>query len=311
VEREEGKMVTILMAYVSGVKKMLDVTMTALARHDAGYPFRVGLVVDESDTMALTECFDWVGTADVRAYDVGTAKTGSGQHGRLLDRALKDVDTEFFLTMDSDCFPVADGWLKKLVDMQADDVAASGILWPWIPPPDTVEHNTIEWRIRKYHCWKNTHPACQLIRTKLMKDNGWMFADPDGDDTNHGFMEKAYAAGMKVVGLMPTRGPFPDEEFDPEMNRYESLVFGDMIYHHVGASRECRAGMAGKAQIFKTARERVYNEVGAEWMLIPGSSHAFKMDREEEVAQFKMRMLYRTATQFLETRNGLFSNNWA
>lgn len=304
-------MVTILMVYISGTRRMLDVTMQSLVRYNAGYSYRLRIITDGNDPKGLSEAFDFIGCADIREYDVGSALSGSGQHGRLLDRALQDVDTEFFMTMDSDCFPVADGWLKALMDMQADDVAASGVLWPWIPPPDTVNHNTIEWRIRKYHCWNNTHPACQLIRTKLMKDNGWRFADPDGDDTNHGFMDKAHEAGMRVVGWMPTRGPLPDSEFDPEMNRFESLISGDMIYHHVGASRECRGGMAGKSQIFKSSRERVYNEAGAEWMLKPGNAHIFKMDREEEVAQFKMKMLYQTAMVYLERNDSLFSKNWA
>lgn len=303
-------MVTILMVYVSGVKKMLDVTIRALQRHDAGYPYRLRLITDQNDILGLSETFDWIGQAEIKGYDVGKAMSGSGQHGRLLDRAIKDVDTEFFMTMDSDCFPVADGWLKALVDMQADDVAASGILWPWIPPPETIKHDSIEWRIRKYHCWNNTHPACQLIRTELMRKNRWGFADNDGDDTNHGFMEKAHAAGMRVVGWLPTRGPLPDGEFDPEMNRFESLVFGDMVYHHVGASRECKEDMADKSQIFKKSRDRVYNE-GAEWMLEAGNSHVFKMDREEEVAQFKMRMLYQTAITYLGTHDGLFGKNWA
>lgn len=304
-------MVTVLMTYVAGIQRMLDVTMKALLRHDPGYPYSLRIITDERDAQGRAEASKWASHAEVASYHVGTAGTGSGQHGRLLDKAVREVDSWFFLTLDSDCFPVADGWLKTLVDMQSDDVAASGILWPWVPPPETVSTATIEWRVRKYHCWSNTQPACQLVRTRLMTDHGWKFADPEGDDTNHGFMVKAQAAGYRVVGLLPTRGPLPDEQFDPEMNRHESLVFGDLIYHHVGASRECRGDMPVKSDVFSKARERVYNEAGAEWMLQDGNAHVFAMDREEEVAQFKMQMLYRTATAFLVTHGSLFSRNWA
>lgn len=304
-------MVTILMVYASGIERMFEVTLKALARHDAGVPYKLWVITDQKDEAASQEAWKYVRQFDVGTYDVGVSQTGSGQHGKLLDQAFQTVDSEYFLTMDSDCFPVADGWLKALVDMQADDVAASGILWPWVPAPEDLDHKTIEWRIRSHHCWNNTQPACQLIRTKLMRDRGWKFADTDGDDTNHGFCIKAHEAGMRMVGWKPTRGPLPDEDFDPEVNRHESLIFGDMVYHHVGASRESRGLNPGQVAFFSKARQRVYNEAGAEWMLRPGNSHVFKMDREEEVAQIKMAMLYNTARVFLETHQSLFCKNWA
>jgi len=309
---DSDKSVTILMVYASGIQKMLRVTLGALLRHEAGMPYSLRIIVDKKDSEALREIRELAPCVDIKSYQVGETKSASGQHGRLLDRAVLDVKTSHLLAMDSDCFPVADGWLKKLMDMQGDDVAASGILWPWIPPPDTVGRNTLEWRIRKYQNWNNIHPACELVRTKLMLDRGWMFSDKDGDDTNHGFMEKAQAAGLKIVGLMPTRGPLTDNsDFDPEHNRMESLIFGDMIYHHVGATREGRGHSVGKAEFFTKSRERVYNERGAEWMLLHGNSHSFKFDREEEVAQVKMKMTYETMRIFLQKNDCLFSKEWA
>ena len=313
----EESMVTILMAYMSGIPKMLEVTLSALFRHDAGYPYRLRLITDAKDERAMSDVMDVVsGRRDFPAmrvdrYSVGEARTGSGQHGRLLDRALQDVNTEFFLTMDSDCFPVSSGWLSTLLDWQAPDVAASGILWPWKPASDDLDAKTIEWRIRQSHCWNNTQPACQLIRTNLMKEKGWKFADSDGDDTNCGFMIKAHEAGYRVVGLIPTRGPLTDQEFDPEMNRHESIIYGDLIYHHVGASRDFKGETKDKANLFQDARDRVYNENGAEWMLQPGNSHVFKMDREDEVAQFKMRQMYQAMVSYLERNDNMFSKNWA
>jgi hypothetical protein len=244
-------------------------------------------------------------------YDVGKAPTGSGQHARLLDAAVKDVDSEFVLTMDSDCFPVADGWLKTLVDMQKEDVVVSGILWPWVPPPESLSHKTIEWRIRRQHCWNNTQIACQLIPRSFL--DAWKFGDARGDDTNFYLMDCVREAGMRVAGLMPTRCPKPDREsfdFDPEMNRHESIIFGDLVYHHVGATRESRKEVVGKEAIFKESRQRVYNEQGAEWMLALGQSYPYHMDREEDVAQFKMQMMYRDAAWFLESHSSLFGGGW-
>jgi len=299
-------MVTILMTYKSGPVRMLEVAVSALMRYKSGYPFELKIVTDVSDLRAEAE----VPLRYWTPFQINPAKSGSGQHGRLLDAAVKHVDTEYFLTLDSDCFPVADGWLKDLVDMQGENISASGILWPWVPAPETVQLNTMEARIRGYHCSKNTHPACQLIRTQMFKEHGWKFADPDGDDTNHGFMKKAAEAGMVTKGWMPTRCPFPDEPFDPEFNRHECLVFGDKVYHHVGATTELNKDVSS-LHVFTKARERVYNESGAEWLLEPGQSHRYKMDREEEVAQFKMRMMYKAMEEYLKTRDSLFDRGWA
>lgn len=316
--------VVILMVYASGVQKMLTVTLSALSRHTAGHPYSLRIITNQKDEDALEEVRSVFsgGSPQMRrgsivSYDIGNPKSQSGQHGRLLDRAVRDLNEEdrFFLTMDSDCFPVADGWLKTLMDLQADDVAASGILWPWAPPPPDVKPETIEWKIRGSQNWVNTHPACQLVRTDLMCRNGWKFADPDGNDVNFGFLQKAKASGYRVVGLMPTRGPLVDpgleSVIDPEFNRMESLIFGDLIYHHVGATRECRGLMVDKAEFFKKARERVYNEAGAEWMLLPGNSHTFKLDREEEVARIRMESAYQTMVVYLQTNDRLFADNWA
>ena len=299
-------MITILMTYKSGPQRMLEVAVSALMRYKAGCPFELRIVTDISDEKALKEApFRYI-----HQYDIPPANSGSGQHGRLLDAAVKDVDTEYFLTLDSDCFPVADGWLKDLVDMQGDNVAASGILWPWVPAPESVRKGTLDSRIRGYHCSDNTHPACQLIRTKMFKENGWKFADQDGDDTNHGFMKKAHEVGMIVKGWMPTRCPLPDFEFNPEFNRHECLVFGDKIYHHVGATTEMNKD-ASSLRVFTKARERVYNESGAEWLLESGNSYQYKFDREEEVAQFKMKLMFEAAREYLKTHDSMFGNGWA
>ena len=55
----------------------------------------------------------------------------------------------------------------------------------------------------------------------------------------------------------------------------------------------------------------MYNDKGAEWMLELGNSHVFKMDREEEVAQFKMHQMYQAMVTFLGTNNRMFGKNWA
>jgi hypothetical protein len=305
-------MVTMLMVYASGVEKMLETAMESIRRHDSGTRLGIKIVLDNRDKKAFEEVSRWSSyDVEIVGYDVGVAKSGSGQHGRLLDRAIQDVTTEYTLTMDSDCFPVADDWVGGLLRMMENkNVAASGIRWPWCPIESDVDQKSLEWRIRQFHNWENLQVACQLVRTKQMLEMGWKFADPYGDDTNHGFMKRLKEAGFEIDGWHPTRGPLSDDGlFDSELNRHESIIYGERIYHHVGATRECRDNVG--SCLFQKARQKVYNEKGAEWMLKCGNSHFFEKTKEEEVSRFKMKQMYSAMIPFLEKHGCLFSNDWA
>lgn len=299
------------MVYASGAERILGVASASLRRHKPGVEFDLRVITDVRDPLAKEEASRHFPSQSLRQYDIGIAKSGSGQHGRLLDAAVKEVSSDLFLTIDSDCFPVADDWLTPLVEMRGDGIVASGILWPWIPPRSDLDHKSIEYRVRRQHCWNNTQVACQLVNTDIFTGRGWKFADPDGDDTNCGFMDKAREAGYSVGGLLPTHGPLPDDpSFDPELNRHESLIYGGIIYHHVGATRDARSSR-GIGRLFFSARERVYREMGAEWMLNKGESHSFVYNREEEVAEFKMKQMRMAMVETLKKQNSLFGDDWA
>jgi len=312
--KKENKMISVLVSYASGTEKMLDVCLKSIARHKAGEPFEV--IVLTGDDLAYKEAKKVSGNkAEVRMYDTTGAGSSSGRHARMLDSAVKELKTEYFLTLDSDCFPVADEWLSCLMKMlKTPNVEVTGICWPWIPPPATTERNTIEWRVRRQHCWNNTQVACQLMRTEYYLAKGLMFADPEGDDTNFGLMDKVHADGASVIGFLPTRCALPDDgidsSVDPECNRYVCVIYGDLIYHHGGASRETKGEFSVQRGLYDKARERVIAEEGAEWILLPENSYCYKMDNEEVVAQEKMRMFYQQIPAFLMTHNSLFGGGW-
>jgi hypothetical protein len=287
---------------------MLETCLLSLRRHDAGEPNVVVVLAGDREAYAeacdVSSCFP----VEVRLYDSTGARTSSGRHARMLDAALADSGSERFLTLDSDCFPVADGWLSALAALKKD---VAGILWPWVPPPSPVEKSTIEWRLRRQHCWNNTQVACQLLSTAKAREMGLRFGDPDGDDNNFGLMDKAHAAGMSVGGLMPTMCVLPDDtSFDPEANRMVGVVYGGLVYHHGGASREKKGEMYVDSSLFGSARQKVLDMKGAEWVLEEGNHHAYRMDAEEEVAQFKMKMVYRDAITFLGKNSSLFGGGW-
>lgn len=299
-------MVEVLISYAAGTADMMRVCLDALRRHDAGEPFNA--VVLAGDETAFEEAHPLLeGDECLRLYSCGGA-TNSGRHARMLDAAIADSRDEYVLTLDSDCFPVADGWLARLMGSGCD---VSGILWPWAPPDATVGRNTMEWRIRRQHCYNNTQVACQLLKVEMVRDMWLKFADPSGDDTNFGLMDKVHAAGLKVGGLMPTRCALPDDKsFNPELNRHVCVVYGDLVYHHGGASRERHGAFVADDNLFGGPRKRVMSDGGAEWVLDSASSHAYRMDMEGEVVKFKMDLMMNMAVALLRQQDSLFGGGW-
>lgn len=300
-------MVTIIIAYAAGVPKILDTCLTALKRH------RPGCLVDAikivTDASGYAEAFDALNShpelpVSVTAYDIGFTQTGSEMHGKLLDMSIVDSNSEYILSLDSDCFPVADDWVKTLMKMQDEGATISGILWPWIPPPADLNEKTIEYKIRKYHCYNCTQVACQLVKRNFIIQNKLSFVSLR--DTGFAITDKARELGLQVKGLMPTRCPMPEGDIDPEVNRMCSVIYGDMIYHHGAATRSVTVSSVDPQGFFNEARNRVLREKGAEWLLDDNNSYRYKFDKEEAVAQFKMASMFSMMQTYLTTHDRLF-----
>ena len=231
------------------------------------------------------------------------------EHGCMLDYVAAKVETDYILTLDSDCLPVHDGWIEELVNIMDDDhalkgyrpgsrIATAGILHPWGPPPD-MKKSKLEYRVRSQHCWETTHVACQLIRTEMVKScalDGIGYTT--GDDTGLGMVKHLKGLGMRCIGYKPTRCPKPEVEFDAEFNRYTCIVFGDAVVHIGGFSRTTAKG---DEDVFKRAfgyaPMRIIEEGGAEFLLNEEDSYEFTLDREEEVAAEKMQRLFGLVAQ--------------
>lgn len=304
------KMVTIIITYAAGVPEVLETCLASLERYDAGIPSKIQIVTDARGYVeAIGEASKYpLLEPDVTAYEIGEYETGSEMHGKLLDLAVKDADTEFILTLDSDCFPVASKWLWYLMKMHNEEAFVTGILWPWIQPPKDLDEATIEYKIREYQCYDCTQVACQLIERNFLIENNVSFVGKR--DTGFSVLDKVWEKGLKVTGLMPTRCALPQEgvepPVDPEVNRMCCVVYGDMIYHHGAATRSVTTGNVDPMGYFDEARRRVIAEKDAGWLLKPENSYAFKFDKEEQVAQFKMEAMFASMRLFLLTHDRLF-----
>jgi hypothetical protein len=295
----------IVTCYKEGTQGMLTLWVSALITHtyDALDEVPHVDVVVVSD-QAVKEAQAVVGSngfsAKFRVIQVVPEEVPISRiHGAMLDAYLAQYrdEVECILTMDSDCFPVADCWLGGLWEMLKDGAKVAGILHPLAPPPDDMDHNRLEWRVRSQHCWNSTHVACQMIRMADLKELGVSYAE--GDDTGLLIPLEARKRGWKVDGYRVTRcaKPWgkPGCKPDPEFNRYVRLVFGDKVYHHGGFTR-ITTGMDKSVPEFETAYGWVFDTAmmhgGAEFLLEDEYSYKFKLDREEEVAADKIDRLF-------------------
>ena len=293
--------ITIVICYVRGTAEMMAVCLGAIARHTDN---SVRVIVATGEGHIDDGLVDVVGDSplSITILEVMDRFMVKGrEHGAILDRiVMNEVSTPYTLTLDSDCFPIADGWLEGLQEMMrtTSKSGTAGILHPWGPPPQ-MKTTAIEWRVRKQHCWETTHVACQLIRTvdaKASIQSAVGYAV--GDDTSLGMIELLKSLNHTCTGYKPTRCPKPAVEFDAEFNRYSCVVYGDMVVHVGGFSRENVFGddaVFGKA--FNWVEGRILEEGGAEFLLEDDESYRYTLDREEEVAAEKMQRLFGLKSQ--------------
>jgi glycosyltransferase involved in cell wall biosynthesis len=291
----------IIVSYRPGDPELLGICLNAIARHTKA-DHEVIVAVDGS-----TKEFDAWQKKGVNVqysfYEAEESLWGSARHGDMLNvitgRLMLANAHKRLLTLDSDCFPIADGWLTDLINMRAD---VAGILHPWEPPPESLDMATIEWRIRSGWNWNNTHVACQLTRAHYMMQYGLDYRKCD--DTGLCVPQNAHDKGLSVKGFMPTMCPMPDDKFDPEFNREVCVVFGDKVFHMGGASRD-KESLVWPAQSFNESRERVRKEGHARWILDEG--YRYKFDREDEVVESKMQVMYALMKNHLKNNDRLFN----
>ena len=295
-------MINVLIAYVAGTERMMRACLESIKRHDAGVDYRVVVI---SDNEAWDEAKELFGgeVGEVVSYSVDKSAIGSERHASLLDKYMRTAEG-MVLTMDSDCMVVADGWLKELWSLYRPDhgLILPGIRWPWEPMKKPTDD--IEGRVRSFHNWDRTWVACQLVDPGWIREKGLTYAG--GDDTGFELANAAEEDGMQMHGWLPTRCALPDGELDPELNRMVCVVYGDKVVHIGGGSGEAVGRVVDVDGMYKDAIERVLEEQGAEWMLDEKESHKYAFDREDEVIEYKMMIMYSEMRRYLQTHDSLF-----
>lgn len=296
----------IVVCYKAGTTDILRVWILSVFLHTEAVKVFIVTADEESFKEAQGVLRDFEGSEncfEVVQVNVAGDVPKTRIHGAMLDCfvASSSYATEFTLTMDSDCFPVDEGWLESLEGMMDRGAKVAGILHPWAPPPEDMDHKKLAWRVRSQHCWERTHVACQMIRTEDLK---LLMSLPEikvtfagGDDTGLAIPNAALKMGWKIDGFKVTRCAKPRDGSDPEFNRFVCLVFGDKVYHHGGFTRIATQGdKPMMEEAYGWVKSKILSLGGAEFLLSDEYSYRFKFDREEEVAEDKIDRLFGAKT---------------
>lgn len=299
-------MVTIILSYAAGTERVLRTCIAALDRYKAGHPYRIHVYGDCEAAREAVRIRDSRLDIDIMPVQVPAGLTSSARHMVILDEAMQ-MENGLVLTLDSDCFPVADGWLADLVRWHDEGCLLPGILWPWQPPTPDVQKNAIEWKIRKYHNWNNSWVACQLVHTDFIREFKLSYGGRV-EDTGFALIDKANELGKPIKGWLPTRCAKAEwaNAFDNEFNRLMCVVYGDKMFHIGGATQKTVGHDVDPRGLYAGAVEKTLLRRGAEWILEDGNSHAYRFDREDEVVAFKMNCMYGGIRRHLETHESCF-----
>jgi hypothetical protein len=138
-------------------------------------------------------------------------------HPSALDILVRETldDVEYIITMDTDAFPVRDGWIEQLTDLIAEGAGVSGIYRDEFAP-----------RIRPF-----IHLSCLCARRQDLLACGVSFMKGKGQDV-----------GQNLSDILSRDHPMAPLRRSNARNLHVLLggLYGDLVYHHGAGSRRAR-----------------------------------------------------------------------
>lgn len=140
------------------------------------------------------------------------------RHGRALDLLLREVPegTEYVVTLDTDSFPIRDGWLENLTGRLDRGATLAGVWRDEMAP-----------RIQPY-----IHPSCLAARRETLLGLDVEFARKQGVhrvDVGQSITNAVAAGGGRLSRLRRSNAR--------NMHFLMAGVYGDLVYHHGAGSR--------------------------------------------------------------------------
>jgi hypothetical protein len=153
------------------------------------------------------------GRKEVRVLPSNGARIERG-HGGALDVLVRSTAASipYVITLDTDAFPIRDGWIDELISALESGYAVSGIY-----------RDEISQRIRPY-----VHPSCFCARRADLLAYGVTFRPGDGDDVGH-----------QLFDVLSRDRPFHPLRRSNVRNVHPLMggIYGDLVYHHGAGSR--------------------------------------------------------------------------
>jgi hypothetical protein len=203
----------------------IDLCLRQIERHSRGSSYEV-LVFDSSwlpEHRKIMEDYPMVRRFQPRQ------EGRSLRHGPALDRLVKRVrpGTEFVITLDTDSFPIRDGWIENLTGRLTGDVLLAGV---WRDEMLPVKPAFI-------------HPTCLAIRRSTLQDLGAGFAIGAGADVASNITDAVHARGARTSKL------WRSNRWNPHF--LMGAVYGDLIYHQ---------GAGSRAPVFSRSSDAAHDE---------------------------------------------------
>jgi hypothetical protein len=141
------------------------------------------------------------------------------RHGRALDRLLGKVPegVEYVVTLDTDSFPIRDGWLDNIMGRLDDGASIAGVWRDEMAP-----------RIEPY-----VHPSCLAARVETLRELGVEFARKRGVhrvDVGQNLTKAVLQRGGRISRLRRSNVR--------NMHFLMAGIYGDLVYHHGAGSRQ-------------------------------------------------------------------------
>jgi hypothetical protein len=189
----------------------IELCLRQIRRHSRGSSYEV-LVWDNTwmpEHRAIIE-------SDPKVRRFEPAEPGTDvRHGASLDQLVKKVRprTEFIITLDTDSFPIRDGWIENLTGRLTDEVLVSGVWRDEMLPGKPAF----------------IHPCCLAIRKSTLRELGARFAVGSGADVAHNVTLAVEESGRRASKLRRSNA------FNPHF--LMGAVYGDLVYHQGAGSR--------------------------------------------------------------------------
>ena len=203
--------VHILMV-VHNTVEMVKISTLKTLQHIAGQDARL-VVIDNASTDGVQ---DWLDMLARRGEILLMHSSSNLGHGPALELARGELArcgllAPYLVTLDSDAFPLSDGWLAHLRRLLQDPVKLAGI-----------RHH------RNY-----IHPSCLMVATQTLDEFGVTFLNekdrPSRLDVAERISVEVLGRGARIAGLERVRTFCRGSASEPV---YLGSVYEEMVYHH-------------------------------------------------------------------------------